>query len=145
MSRGDRTTYVAHWARLTATLTRLRLAEIHAARHILGEVAVIDTITTGASWPWNLSTVPTRIAEQPAAASRRLISAPCALYGATAGSPRARSAAAVARAPHPRLAEQGLRQRRHRVGLLRRRHRAPLVADLDDVQPRLDALQPRAW
>ena len=22
--------------------------------------AVIDTITTGASWPWNLSTVPTR-------------------------------------------------------------------------------------
>ena len=45
--------------------------------------AVIDTNTTGACWPWNLSTVPARTDSSPAASSRSRNSTTCALYGVT--------------------------------------------------------------
>ena len=52
--------------------------ELHAARRIWRMRSRQEKITTGASWPWNLSTVPMRIPGRPA---RRLRT--WALYGAT--------------------------------------------------------------
>ena len=45
--------------------------------------AASDTIATAASWPWNLSTVPTGTSVNPAASSASRTSVSCALYGVT--------------------------------------------------------------
>jgi len=60
-SRGEHTTTVRACARDTATLRRLRLKRKLRPRLTSSPVeAAIEKKTTGASCPWNLSTVPTR-------------------------------------------------------------------------------------
>ncbi len=62
-SRGAPKTSASALARETATFIRLRENRNSMPRAVSSaEEAVIDTRQTGASWPWNLSTVPTRTA-----------------------------------------------------------------------------------
>lgn len=71
-----------HFARETATLTRLRLSRNPMRRGTSPwEEAVIETSTTGASWPWNLSTVPSRTPPRLAIANASRMQMTCALYG----------------------------------------------------------------
>ena len=49
-----------------ATLSRLRESTKSARRALsTAEELAMDTMTTGASWPWNLSTVPTATSSWP--------------------------------------------------------------------------------
>ena len=66
----------AYFARLTATLTRLRLSRNEIPRGTSSaEDAAREKNTTGASLPWNLSTVPTMTCPRPACVRwRRIIS-----------------------------------------------------------------------
>ena len=60
-SRGEQTTTASACARETATLSRLRLNRKSIPRGTSSPLeVVIEKNTTGACWPWNLSTVPTR-------------------------------------------------------------------------------------
>ena len=60
-SRGEQTTTASARARETATLSRLRVNRKSIPRGTSSpREAAIEKKTTGASWPWNLSTVPTR-------------------------------------------------------------------------------------
>jgi hypothetical protein len=69
-----------HLARDTATFTRLRFKRNAIPRGTSPcEEAVIEMKATGASWPWNLSTVPTFTAESPAASSSSRMHATWAL------------------------------------------------------------------
>src|SRR6185312_5391552 len=80
----ERTMTLAYFARLTATLSRFRLSRNAIPRGTSsGDDAVIDTNTTGACRPWNLSTVPTSTSESPAVSSSSRSRTTCALYGAT--------------------------------------------------------------
>ena len=68
--RGDAKTRASALARETATLMRLSEKRNSMPRGTSSiEEAVIDTRQTGASWPWNLSTVPTRTRSGSAARS----------------------------------------------------------------------------
>ena len=59
--RGEAKTSASAFARETATLMRLSENRKSMPRGTSSiEEAVIETRQTGASWPWNLSTVPTR-------------------------------------------------------------------------------------
>lgn len=61
-SRGDAKTRLSPFPLLTATLSRSRDNRKSSPRDVSSEdEAVIETSTIGASCPWNLSTVPTRI------------------------------------------------------------------------------------
>ena len=72
--------YAAYSARLIATLTRFRLSKKEIPRGTSStEEAASEKNTTGASLPWNLSTVPTRV---PLGRSR-FSKLTCMLYGAT--------------------------------------------------------------
>ena len=80
MSSGERTTITAHCPRDTATLTRLRESRNSIPRGTsAGEDAAIDTTTTAACWPWNLSTVPTGTPPDRARVSSLRSKATCAL------------------------------------------------------------------
>ena len=68
VSASERTMMLAYLARLTATLRRFRLSRKEIPRGTSSiDDAVIDTNTTGAWRPWNLSTVPTSTSGRPAA------------------------------------------------------------------------------
>ena len=76
----ERTITAAYLALLTATLSRLRLSRNEIPRGTSSaDEAVIDTNTTGACLPWNLSTVPTSTSGSPAASSLRRSVTTCAL------------------------------------------------------------------
>lgn len=61
VSEVERITIAFHCAREMATLMRFRLRRKPIPRGTSPwDEAVIETIAIGASWPWNLSTVPTR-------------------------------------------------------------------------------------
>src|SRR6185312_3470253 len=80
----ERTMMLAYLARLTATLSRFRLSRNAIPRGTSSiDDAVIETNTTGACLPWNLSTVPTSTPLYPAASRYSRSSSTCALYGAT--------------------------------------------------------------
>ena len=66
---GGATTSAKHWARETATFKRLALNRnsMSRGRESAPDVA-IETMTTGASCPWNLSTVPMRAPGGPGSA-----------------------------------------------------------------------------
>ena len=71
-------------ARLTATFKRFLLNRNDTPRGASSaDDAAIDTNTTGACLPWNLSTVPTSTSARPAASSRRRRVTTWALYGVT--------------------------------------------------------------
>src|SRR6266545_4303490 len=74
------TTYARHLARDTATFRRFRESRNSRLRGTSPALEVaIEKKTTGACWPWNLSTVPTR-APRGRASARHFT---CSLYGAT--------------------------------------------------------------
>ena len=78
-SRGEAKTRLRPLPLLTATLRRSRDNRKSSPREVSSEdEAVMETSATGASCPWNLSTVPTRIVGR---ASESAFT--CALYGAT--------------------------------------------------------------
>ena len=59
--RGEQTRTARHWAREMATFRRLREKRKARLRGTSSPLEVaIEKKTMGASWPWNLSTVPTR-------------------------------------------------------------------------------------
>ena len=67
VSTADRTTNAECWPLDTATLSRCRSSRKPIPRDTSEcDDAAIDTMATGASWPWNLSTVPTATSTRPA-------------------------------------------------------------------------------
>src|ERR1700731_117695 len=76
----DCTMTLAYFARLTATLSRFRLSKNEIPRGTSSmDEAVIDTNTTGACLPWNLSTVPASTSESPAVSRCSRSNNTCAL------------------------------------------------------------------
>ena len=131
----ERTTKAAHFPLETATLTRLRESKNSIPRGTSSaDDAVIDTITTGASWPWNLSTVPTLIPESPALSSSRRSSATCALYGATTRTSSAVMARAAPCAGSCQVSASTCARNLHNLsGLLGGLDRVPFVVDVHDM------------
>ena len=71
-SAGDATMIARHCARDTATLSRFLLKRKSMPRGTSSPVElVIENRTIGASWPWNLSTVPIRAPSGSAARRQR--------------------------------------------------------------------------
>ena len=91
-SRGEQTSTARHCAREVATLNRWRSKAKPMPRGASSGVELaIETSTTGACWPWNLSTVPTATSAGSLLRSRRT----WALYGATTRTSAGVSARAV--------------------------------------------------
>ena len=98
-----------------------------------GADVVSDTMTTGACWPWNLSTVPMRTP-----GSRSASAVTCALYGATIMRSRARQRRffAVGVAIANAVGRQRRDERRDRVDFLERARLVRVVLDGHVDEPR---------
>ena len=113
------------------------------------EDAAIDRIATAASWPWNLSTVPTRHVGEAGVVEGAAQLADLAVVGRddddVGGPQRARAdrgaVGAALRRVVPGAAEQVVHEVADDLGLLGGPRRVVVVVDEAHVQPRLDAVE----